>query len=122
VSPGTRFDASEVTRTPRLAADRAAAPSSRAAIELLWRWLEADVNGFRLVAVYAPESSGRLRLQTKRAFWQALLSAAGELRETRALLVGDFNTGTHRVDEAAATFYCANDFVDLERCAHSDLE
>ena len=63
---------------------------------------ELDVHGFYF-------SLG----EQKRPLWRSLLAAVPSLLSRPALLVGDFNTGRHRVDEKGATFHCADDFEAL---------
>lgn len=85
-----------------LAEDVEAAP-------LAQRWLDlqiAEIN-VELIAVHAPHDDpfdgGRVST-ARAAFFQALVAAARERSDRRALLVGDFNAGRHRTDEEGATF------------------
>lgn len=51
--------------------------------------------------------------EKKIPLWRSLLTAAPSLLMRPTLLIGDFNTGRHRMDEKGATFWCAKDFETL---------
>lgn len=57
--------------------------------------------------------------QAKSTLFDFLL-AGPPSADPAALLVGDFNTGRHYVDEAAATFHCARQFELLSRGPYVD--
>ncbi len=66
--------------------------------------------------------------ELKAPFWSWVIKAATALRDSAALLVGDFNTGKHKIDEEFSTFISpefidaleAVGFSDTWRSAHSD--
>lgn len=61
------------------------------------RWLEVEVGGLRLIALHLPEDQRpRAQLQA----WSYLLGIARERVDCPAVLLGDFNAGRHRADEA----------------------
>lgn len=62
------------------------------------RHLHLSTAGVELIAVYLPPG------RTKLPAWARLLDAARELRDQASLLLGDFNTGKHHIDEDGATF------------------
>jgi exodeoxyribonuclease-3 len=69
------------------------------------RVLEVDVGGLTLGAVYF--SLGKLKV----AFWRdEFLPYAASRIERLCLLVGDWNSGRHYLDEAGATLYGAAEF------------
>jgi exodeoxyribonuclease III len=110
-----------LSRTP-LRSDRTpAAPP-----ENLVRWLDVDLpeKGFGFSAIHIltaipgakePEGAAKTR------FWDALLLAAEARIAEPLLLVGDFNTGTPRVDEAGCTFVCADHFARLAALGWIDV-
>ena len=65
--------------------------------------------------------------QAKRTLFEYLLHRAPSYREP-FMIIGDMNTGLHRVDEDGATFHCVEEFrrlsadvlKDLYRVAHED--
>jgi len=86
------------------------------------RWLEAsfrDAN-IKILAVHIPTFSNADH--HKEQFWQAILERAARLQETstHAVVVGDLNTGKHRVDETGATLRCADCFEQMERAGWVD--
>ncbi len=92
------------------------------------RWLELDPAGagFTLATVYVPPIRSGF---DKPAFWQALLTAAEQSIHEEFVIVGDLNTGLHRIDERGATFGCEDAFrellaqgwVDAFRALHGDV-
>lgn len=89
-----------------------------------WRrhWVEVEFDRLRLVGVYFP--LGRPKLP----FWAWFMEPAMALASERALLLGDFNTGKHRLDETGVTFFGpeyidrleALGYVDAWRAQHPD--
>jgi exonuclease III len=82
-----------------------------APIEIMSRWLDVDfVNqSFRLTAVHIPgEEKHR-----KRFFWNAVLTAAQHNVSRPFILMGDFNTGLHEIDETGKTFWFPELFKQL---------
>ncbi len=61
-----------------------------------------------VLGVYLPPS------HAKRPLFQALVDASPDLLAGPAVLLGDFNTGRHLLDEPGATFVTADLFVALE--------
>lgn len=62
------------------------------------RHLNLSTSGFDLIAVYLPPG------KTKLAAWDRLLGIARDMCGRPTLLLGDFNTGKHHLDEDGATF------------------
>jgi len=96
-----------VSRTPLLRRTNPPVPPENAV-----RWLDADLPayGFGIGVLHIPGSSTRLNGVGKRRFWEAVLSSAQSRRDTPFVFIGDFNTGAHYIDEAGATFHCAEHF------------
>src|SRR4051794_20045127 len=68
------------------------------------RWIEADLReaaGLTRAGLYVPPIRSRLG---KEAFWRAVLDAAEQSLEEEYAIVGDLNTGLHRLDENGASF------------------
>jgi exodeoxyribonuclease III len=78
------------------------------------RLLEVDFPGFSLIGFYFPQKDA------KRPVFEHLLKLSRERINTPALWIGDLNTGKHRIDEAGATFYCAEYLSLLEQAGHID--
>ena len=92
------------------------------------RWLDIDVleENFSLSVVHIPSSGTRVNCGEKRGavkvrFWNALLEAATARAHERLLLVGDFNTGLHGIDEVGSRFRCAEDFARLTAIGWTDV-
>jgi exonuclease III len=84
------------------------------------RWIEADLReaaGFTLAALYVPPIRSQLG---KEAFWHALLDAAEQSLEEEYAIVGDLNTGVHRLDENGASFACEGSFAALGGLGYVD--
>jgi exonuclease III len=110
-----------LSRTP-LRCDR----PSTAPPENAVRWLDVDLPemgfGFGVVHILTalpgakePEGAAKTR------FWDALLAAAEARLSEPLLFLGDFNTGTPLVDEAGATFVCAEHFARLSALGWIDV-
>jgi exodeoxyribonuclease-3 len=92
------------------------------------RWLEVDPAGagLTLLNAYVPPIRSGF---DKPGFWQALLTATELSIHEEFAIVGDLNTGLHRVDERGATFGCegafrellAQGWVDAFRALHGDV-
>ncbi len=54
-------------------------------------------------------------------FWQAVLRAAEARLGEPFLLVGDWNTGAHGLDEKGKTFVCAEHFARLSALGWTDM-
>src|ERR1035441_8151560 len=110
-----------LSRTP-LRCDR----PSTAPPENAVRWLDVDLPamgfGFGVVHILtalpgAKEAEG----VAKTRFWDALLAAAEARLSEPLFFLGDFNTGTPGVDEAGATFVCAEHFARLSALGWIDV-
>jgi len=64
-------------------------------------------NGLALFGVYFPQGGEKLPVYNK-------LKIEVEGVGSRVLVLGDFNTGTHYIDEAGKTFACADSFESLK--------
>jgi exodeoxyribonuclease III len=92
------------------------------------RWLEVDPAGagFTLLNAYVPPVRSGF---DKPGFWRALLTAAELSIHEPFAIVGDLNTGLHRIDERGATFGVEDAFrallgqgwVDAFRALHGDV-
>ena len=51
--------------------------------------------------------------RAKAGLLRFLASREHELTEDRQIIIGDFNTGLHHMDEAGATFHCTGEFMAL---------
>ena len=68
-------------------------------------FLLARTESFTILAVYLPHGP------TKIPSWERIAVTAGSLTGERAIVIGDFNTGKHHVDERGATFI-APEYLD----------
>lgn len=73
--------------------------------DLECRWLECAFPDFRLIATYFPAD------KVKMDYWKWFMAQADSRSDVPCILVGDFNTGKHRIDEIGATFFGA-DYMD----------
>jgi exodeoxyribonuclease III len=109
------------SRTPMVRARHCpAAPEHRV------RWLDIDLPehgfGVGILHVMAAGSSRKHPLNVAKArFWESILEAAEERLDEPFLLLGDWNTGAHRVDETGKTFICADHFGKLSALGWADL-
>ena len=69
------------------------------------RHMVVRMDGLTLVAVYLPLG------KQKRYSWDSLLHTSARFVGEPTVLVGDFNTGKHRIDEQGATFI-ASEYMD----------
>jgi len=79
-----------------------------------WRWLECRFDRLTIVGLYFPLGTPKL------PFWDYLLSEASSRSEDQILLIGDFNTGKHHIDEAGATFIGPGNLSKLEALGFVD--
>lgn len=79
-----------------------------------WRWLECRFEGLTIVGLYFPLGTPKL------PFWDYVLAEASSRSEGPMLLVGDFNTGKHHIDEAGATFIGPGNLAKLEALGFVD--
>lgn len=89
------------------------------------RWLDVDLPeygfGVCVLHIMAAGSSKKHALNiAKVRFWEAVLSAAEARLHEPFLLVGDWNTGAHRLDETGKTFVCAEHFGNLSTRGWTD--
>ena len=68
-------------------------------------WVSFDE--LEVCALYFPQQAEKVPLLDR------LLALPPAIHQRPALLTGDFNTGRHNLDEARATFYCADKFEAL---------
>jgi exodeoxyribonuclease III len=76
------------------------------------RLISAHFNGLAIFGVYFSQN------RAKAGLFQFLLNGKHRPTEAAYIVVGDFNTGLHGIDEAGSTFYCADEFAAL---SHSGL-
>jgi exonuclease III len=89
------------------------------------RWLDIDLpeHGFGLAVLHIPAAgsskSHPLNISKVR-YWETLLQVAESRLHKPFLLVGDWNTGAHRVDEKGKTFVCA-ELLKLSTLGWTDM-
>jgi exodeoxyribonuclease-3 len=118
--PGSRNGIAVFSRTA-ISLKRCPAPP-----ESQFRWLEIDLPeyGFGVTILHimaagrGPKSPCNL---AKIGFWNAVLAIAGARLHEPHLLVGDWNTGAHRIDETGKTFICSEHFASLSAIGWTDL-
>jgi exodeoxyribonuclease-3 len=79
-----------------------------------WRSIGLRVGDLDIFGVYFPLEGA------KPVFWDWLLENAQVLARRNAILVGDFNTGKHIIDEAGRTFECSEKQEALEALGFVD--
>ena len=95
--------------------------------ENIVRWLDIDLpeHGFGCGALHilclVPKLKDGVPGQAKTRFWNAVFGAAAARLHEPFLLVGDLNTGAHRVDETGKTFVCAEHFGKLSAPGWTDM-
>ncbi|MFZ4480999.1 MAG: exodeoxyribonuclease III [Rhodoferax sp.] len=80
----------------------------------LWRSIGVCVDGVDVFGFYFPLK------EPKQLYWDWLLANAEKLRDRNVVLLGDFNTGKTRVDEAGETFDCQDKHEALEEMGFID--
>ena len=90
------------------------------------RWLDIDFPeygfGVGVLHIMAAGSSKKHPTNVaKSRFWDAVLTTAEARLDEPFLLVGDWNTGAHRLDETGKTFVCAEHFAKLSSLGWTDL-
>jgi exodeoxyribonuclease-3 len=73
------------------------------------RLISAHFDGLAVFGVYFSQN------KSKAGLFQFLVNGRHRPTEAAYFVVGDFNTGLHRIDEAGASFHCTEDFVALSR-------
>jgi exonuclease III len=109
------------SRTPMRRARPCPAPPGQGV-----RWLDIDLpeHGFAVGVLHimaAGSSKTHPMNLAKARFWRAVLGAAEARLDERFLLVGDWNTGAHRLDEKGKTFVCAEHFARLSALGWTDM-
>jgi len=79
-----------------------------------WRWLECQFETFLLVATYFPLGEPKL------PYWDWFLAQASSRVNRPSILIGDFNTGKHLIDEAGRTFVGSEYMERLENVGYVD--
>ena len=109
------------SRTPILRFRPCPAPS-----ESLDRWLDIDLPdygfGIGILHIMAAGSSAKApSTVAKTRFWDAVLQAGETRLREPFMLLGDWNTGAHGLDESGKTFVCAGHFARLSAMGWVDL-
>jgi len=78
------------------------------------RWLECKLGCVSLIGVYLPLSARKL------PYWAWLMDRAHERVGSHCMILGDFNTGKHFIDEGGATFYGSEYMDQLEQLGFTD--
>lgn len=97
-----------------------------AAPEHRLRWLDIDLPEYGLgVAVLHIPAAGSSKTHplnlSKVRYWDAVLRVAEARLAEPFLLVGDWNTGAHHVDEKGKTYVCAEHFLRLSALGWTDM-
>jgi exonuclease III len=79
-----------------------------------WRSIGVVVDGITVFGFYFPLN------EAKPVYWDWMLANAAKLRDCEAILIGDFNTGKFRIDEAGETFDCQEKIEQLEQFGFID--
>jgi hypothetical protein len=92
----------------------------------LVRWLDIDLPeygfGIGVFHVMAAGSSKKHPTNVaKTRFWEVVLQAVESRLQAPFLFVGDWNTGTHRLDETGKTFVCPEYFGRLSMLGWTDV-
>jgi exonuclease III len=94
--------------------------------ESQFRWLNIDLPdyGFAVGVLHIMAAGSNAKSPctvAKNRLWNALLPAAEARLHEPVILVGDWNTGAHRLDESGKTFVCAGHFTRLSVLGWTDL-
>jgi len=73
-----------------------------------WRSLAVRVADIEVIGFYFPLG------EAKAHYWDWVLANAAELLPRNTILIGDFNTGNHGIDEIGRTFYSSEKHAALE--------
>lgn len=79
-----------------------------------WRSIGVSMGGVDVFGFYFPLGDA------KQVYWEWLLANAEQLRDRNAILMGDFNTGKIRADEAGESFDCQEKYEALESIGFVD--
>jgi exonuclease III len=80
-----------------------------------WRSIGLSIGGLDVFGFYFPFEDA------KPLFWDWLLENAKVLARSNAILIGDFNTGKHILDETGRTFECSEKHEALEALGFVDV-
>jgi exodeoxyribonuclease-3 len=94
--------------------------------ESQFRWLDIDLPeygfGAGILHVMAASASAKSPCTVaKIRFWNAVLRNAEARFHEPHLLMGDWNTGAHRLDEVGKTFICSEQFAKLSAMGWTDM-
>ncbi|MCC6677304.1 MAG: endonuclease/exonuclease/phosphatase family protein [Phycisphaerales bacterium] len=70
-----------------------------------------------IIAAHVPDRSAP---RARTGCWRALLNLARACRAGDAIVLGDFNTGRHQLDESGATFNCTALLGELSAMGYAD--
>lgn len=79
-----------------------------------WRSIGVGIDGMHVFGFYFPLNEAKI------TYWDWLLANAEKLRNQDVILLGDFNTGKIRIDEAGETFDCQDKHEALENLGYVD--
>jgi exodeoxyribonuclease-3 len=79
------------------------------------RWLAVQFDGFTLIGLYFPLK------ETKQDFWRSVIQVASNHRDRPCLLIGDFNTTKHFVDEIGSAVPGSEFIVELESLGWTEI-
>jgi exodeoxyribonuclease-3 len=118
--PGDRNGIAVFSRAPIRLKPCPAPPESQV------RWLDIDLPeyGFGIGILHVMAAGASLKSPctvAKTRFWDAVLQAAKARLHEPNLLVGDWNTGAHRLDEVGKTFICSEHFAKLSATGWIDM-
>ena len=90
------------------------------------RWIDIDLPeyGFSVCALHIMAAGSTVKSPcnvAKARFWNAVLATAEARLHEPYLLIGDWNTGAHRLDEMGKTFVCAGQFAKLSAIGWTDM-
>ncbi len=118
--PGDRDGIAVFSRTPIYLKPCPAPPESQV------RWLNIDLPeyGFGVGVLHVMAAGASVKSPctvAKTRFWNAVLGTAEARLHEPNLLVGDWNTGAHRLDEVGKTFICSEHFAKLSAIGWTDM-
>lgn len=89
----------------------------------------ASSSGGRLMQAYSPQADttfiaahipDRSSAASRTGCWRSVLDLARRRRDANCVVLGDFNTGRHRLDEAGRTFNCTALLGELSALGYAD--
>lgn len=111
--PDTPVKKNSVLLASRVGGERV--PWGSVAEDYCQRVVGARIQGVRVIGVYFPLG------KVKAGLFRELKEYVFGIRDEPVLLMGDFNTGKHHLDEDEATFHCSEEFAALEEVGLVDL-